>query len=159
MRTTSPFWGAVWLLCATATPAFAANWYVAPNTFGNGSISSPFGRIQDAVKVALPGDVVIVSPGTYAERITSVRAGTAQLPITVRARDGRGSATVTAAGRVLTVGHAYLTIDSLVLDGQFGLDDIVRVGDAATRFTLRNSEVRRTSKDAVDIGAPVDVSD
>ena len=104
------------------------------------------------------GGVIVVGPGTYQERLTTVRSGTAQLPIALRARDGRGTVILTAAGRVLTVGHPYLSVDALILDGQFGLDDLVRVGSAATRFTLRNSEVRRTSKDGIDIGAATDVT-
>lgn len=157
MRTTSPFWGAVWLLCITSTPALATDWHVAPNSFGNGTSGAPFGRIQDAINSAQPGDRVVIAPGTYSERIVTIRPGTAQLPITIRARDARGTVTVTASGRVLTANHAYVTVDALILDGQFGLDDLVRVSGAATRFTLRNSEIRRTSLDAVDIGATADV--
>ena len=158
MRSPSPFWGAVWLLCITATPAVATDWHVALNGFGNGSSTSPFGRVQDALNVAQSGDVVVVAPGTYPERLTTVRGGTAQLPITIRARDGRGTVILTSSGRVVTVGHPYISVDSLVVDGQFGLDDLVRVGSTATRFTLRNSEVRRTSRDGIDIGAATDVT-
>src|SRR5687767_10032041 len=152
MRTTSPFWGALLLLCTTAAPALATDWHVGVNGFGNGSMSSPFGRVQDAINIAQPGDVVLVGPGTYHEAIATVRGGTAQLPIAIRARDGRGTAVITSAGRVLSVGHPFIVVDSLVLDGQFGLDDLIRVGSGSTGFTLRNSEVRRTSKDGVDIG-------
>lgn len=139
------------------TQAFATDWHVTPGGTGNGSATAPFGRIQDAVTVAQPGDQVLIGPGTYGERIATVRAGTSALPVTLRAVNGRGSAVITSAGRVLTVSHAYIVVDSLVLDGQFGLDDAVRVGSAATRFILRNSEVRRTSRDAVDMAAPSDV--
>lgn len=64
---------------------------------------------------------------------------------------------MTTPGRVLTVGHAYLTIDSLVLDGQYGRSDLIRVNATGQGFTLRNSEVRRTTLDAIDIGAAADV--
>jgi hypothetical protein len=140
-----------------ATPAAATDWHVAPGGSGPGTTTSPFGRIQDALAAAQPGDTISVAPGTYGERLRSVRSGTTQSRITVRARDGRGSVVVTAPGRVLTVGHAYLTIDALVLDGQFGDDDLVRLGGGATGFTLRNSEVRRITRDAIDMGAVNDV--
>ena len=157
MRTTSLCCGAVWLLLITAAPALAIDRFVAPNGSGNGTSTAPFGRIQDAINAAQPGDVVVIAPGIYNEIITSVRNGTAQLPITVRARDGRGTVTVTSSGRVLGVGHTDFIVDGLVLDGQFGADDLVRVGSGSTRFKLRNTEVRRTSRDAVDIGAASDV--
>jgi alpha-N-arabinofuranosidase len=34
---------------------------------GNGSINRPFRRINDAAKLALPGDEVLVAPGVYRE--------------------------------------------------------------------------------------------
>ena len=158
MRIPALFLGALSLLALTAAPALATEWHVAVNGVGNGSITSPFGRVQDALKIAKAGDVIVVGPGTYTERLTTVRGGTAQLPITIRSRNGRGTALLTSPGRVLTVAHPYVTVDALVLDGQFGLDDIVQVGSAGTAFTLRNSEVRRTSKDGIDMGATADVT-
>src|SRR5688572_2350141 len=140
---TSPI-SAFLLLCFVAAPAFGAEWHVAAGASGNGTLSAPFGRVQDALNIAQPGDVVTVGPGTYAETLSSVRSGTAQAAITLRARDARGSAIVTASGRVLTIGHAYITVDGLVFDGQFGTDDVMRIGSAGTRFILRNAEVRST---------------
>ena len=58
---------------------------------------------------------------------------------------------------MLTVAHADIVVENLVLDGQFGTNDLVRVESDATRFVLRNTEVRRTSRDAVDMGAVQDV--
>jgi hypothetical protein len=140
-----------------AVPCSATDWHVAPGGTGAGTVAAPFARLQEALNVAQPGDHVVVAPGTYAEVVTTVRAGTAQSPITLRARDARGSAIVTAAGRVLTVNHAYVTVQALVLDGQFGADDVVRVSGGATGLTLRNVEVRSTSRDGIDIGATQDV--
>jgi len=145
------------VLSALPVTLAASEWHVAAGGSGNGSAAAPFGRVQDALLTAQPGDTVTVGPGTFTERLTSLRAGTAQLPITLRAAKGRGSTIITAPGRVLTVGHAYVTVDGLVLDGQFGGDDLVRVASGATRFVLKNTEVRRTSRDAIDMGAVQDV--
>lgn len=140
-----------------ATPAVAAEWHVAVGGSGTGSAASPFGRIQDALAAAQPGDTITIAPGTYAESLKSIRSGTASSRITLRARDGRGSVLVTAAGRVLTVAHDYLMVDSLVLDGQFGDADLLRISDGSDGFILRNSEVRRSTRDAIDMGAVNDV--
>ena len=145
------------LTLVTPTPAAAAEWFVAAGGSGDGSAGAPFGRIQDGLAAAQPGDIVTVAAGTYTEALKSVRSGTASQPIVLRAASGRGSVLVTVSGRVLTVAHAYLTVQGLVLDGRFGPDDIVRIGSAGNGFTLRDSEVRRTSKDAIDMAGPADV--
>jgi hypothetical protein len=149
--------GALLLSWIWASPAIAADWHVVAGGSGTGTLAAPFGRIQDAIAAAQPGDTIIIGPGTYAERLASVRSGTATARITLRPRDGRGSVTVTASGRVLTVAHHYLVVDSLVLDGQFGNDDLLRISSGSTNFTLRNSEVRRITRDAIDMGAVSDV--
>jgi hypothetical protein len=143
-------------LLALAVPAHAADWFVAPGGVGTGSGSFPFGRIQDALNAARAGDIITVAPGIYNETLTSVRPGAPGAPVTLRAATPR-TAVVTRAGRVLTVGHAYLLVDGLVLDGQYGGDDVVRVTGAGDFLLLRNSEVRRSSRDLIDLGNPVGV--
>ena len=145
------------ILLAAPQPATAVEWFVAPGGTGKGTSDAPFGRIQDAIDAAQPGDAVTIGKGTYNETLRSARHGSASQRITVRARDGRGTVVVTAAGRVLTVSHAYFTVEGLVLDGQYGASDLIRVGSPGSGFTLRKSEVRRTSRDAIDMGAPRDV--
>src|SRR5205085_6585202 len=93
----------------------------------------------------------------FDESVTTVRAGTADYPITVRAAGARGSVLITSRGRVVTVTHAHVHIEGLILDGQYGYDVIVRITTPASGFVLRNTEVRRGSRDAVDIGSPSDV--
>lgn len=134
--------------------AEAIELFVSPAAGGNrGTASRPFGRIQDALDVARPGDVVNVAPGTYPETLRTVRSGTAAAPILVRSVVPRG-AVVTAPGRVLTVGHEHLHIEGLVLDGQFGRDDVVRISADGSFFLLRDAEVRRTSRDLIDMDSP-----
>ena len=142
---------------AIAVAAEAADLYVSVGGSGKGTAAAPFGRIQHALNVAAPGDVVIVSDGTYKEALRTVRGGTTSEPILIRARGERGSVVVTTPGRVLTVRHPNIIVQNLVLDGQYGLLDLIRIESAAHGFTLRGSEVRRTSRDAIDMGAPEDV--
>lgn len=51
---------------------------------GDGSIRRPFKRIQEAAKIALPGDEVVVSPGVYREAVHPKHAGTEQERIVYR---------------------------------------------------------------------------
>ena len=64
---------------------------------------------------------------------------------------------MTASGRVATVAHPHIHLDGLVLDGQFGPDDTVRVTGDGDGVILRRVEVRRSGRDCVDMGAPADV--
>jgi len=57
------------------------------------------------------------------------------------------------SGRVLTVNHSYITVDGLILDGQYGLNDLVRISNSGHFFDLRNSELRRSTQDLIDMGA------
>jgi hypothetical protein len=138
-------------------PTRAADWFVSPGGVGNGSGSFPFGRIQDAINAAGPGDVVIVAPGTYNESLQTVRDGAFNAPITLRAAMPR-AAIVTRPGRVLSVAHAYLVVDGFVLDGQYGADDTVRVTGSGDFFQLRGTEVRRSTKDLIDLADPEGVT-
>jgi hypothetical protein len=145
---------AITLLCMLPMTASAREWHVAPGGSGNGDAGTPLGTVQAGIDAAQPGDVVVVAAGTYAERLRSVRAGQAGAPITIR---GTAGALVTSAGRVLTLRHAHHVIEMLVLDGQYGDDDTVRIESAADSAVLRGLEIRRAQKDCVDMGAPPNV--
>lgn len=51
---------------------------------GNGSKVSPFKTINEAAKIAKPGDEVIVAPGIYREYVNPVNSGTEEERITYR---------------------------------------------------------------------------
>lgn len=140
----------VWLVSA---PVYGTEWFVAPGGTGNGTAADPFGRVQDGLNAANPGDTVTVLPGTYSGAVQTVRSGTSGARITIRAQSPR-HVTLTASGRVLRVDHAYVTVDGLVIDGQYGAADTVDVNSGAHFLTLRNLEVRRSSRDLIDIGSP-----
>ena len=144
---------AAWAIFVVAAPAQATEWFVAPGGSGNGSAADPFGRVQDGLNAANPGDTITVLPGTYSGAVQTVRSGTAAARITLRAQSSR-QATLTMPGRVLRVDHAYITVEGLVIDGQYGAADTVDVNSGAHFLTLRNLEVRRSSRDLIDIGSP-----
>ncbi|MBP7402050.1 MAG: right-handed parallel beta-helix repeat-containing protein [Clostridia bacterium] len=49
---------------------------------GDGSAGRPFRQIDEAAKIALPGDEVLVAPGIYREYVRPVHAGTEEARIT-----------------------------------------------------------------------------
>lgn len=142
------------ILLIVPASAEAADWFVAPGGTGVGTAAAPFGRIQDALNMAGPGDSVIIRPGTYTETVRSVRGGEAGAPIHLRAERERGSVVVTSRGRVLDLGHPHITVEGLVIDGQYGTSIAVTILSTAHFVTLRNVEVRRSSRDLIDIGSP-----
>ena len=68
-------------------------YYVSANAprEGNGSKETPFRRINDAAKIAMPGDEVIVAPGIYREYVNPVNAGTEENRITYRSEKPLGA--------------------------------------------------------------------
>ena len=66
---------------------------------GNGTREMPFRRINDAAKIALPGDEILVAPGVYREYVNPVHAGTEDRRITYRSTEPKG-AVITGAETV-----------------------------------------------------------
>lgn len=108
-------------------------------------------KVQTAIDAAMPGDVVLIKPGTYAESLKTVRAGATGMPITIR---GEAGATISSKATLLEVNHAFITVENLVFDAQYALVDGIIVEDAGASFVLRNSEVKNTAKDCVDLRSP-----
>ena len=67
--------------------------YVAANAFrdGNGTQERPFKHINDAAKIAQPGDEVLVGPGVYREYVDPQNAGTEDARITYRSVEPLGA--------------------------------------------------------------------
>jgi len=71
---------------------------------GDGSIERPFKRINDAAKVARPGDEVLVAPGIYREYVDPVNSGTEDARITYISTKPLG-AVITGAEQVKNWKH------------------------------------------------------
>ncbi len=71
---------------------------------GNGSVERPFRRINEAAKLALPGDEVLVAPGIYREYVDPVNAGTEDARITYISTTPLG-AVITGAEQIKTWQH------------------------------------------------------
>ena len=68
---------------------------------GNGTAQMPFRHINDAAKIAQPGDEVLVAPGVYREYVDPVHAGTEDARIIYRSVEPLG-AVITGAERIQT---------------------------------------------------------
>lgn len=68
-------------------------------TAGNGSFEKPFRRMNEAAKIAKPGDEILVAPGIYRERIDPVFSGTEEQRITYKSQEPLG-AVLTGAERI-----------------------------------------------------------
>ena len=68
-------------------------YYVDATAFrdGDGNADRPFKHINDAAKIALPGDEVIVKPGIYREHVVPKKAGTKEQPIVYRSEEPLGA--------------------------------------------------------------------
>ena len=148
---------AVALLVSLSADANAKEWFVAPAGAGNGTATSPFGTIQAALRVAQPGDTVLIRGGTYKEAIRTFRDGSAAAPITVRGDKSGKPPVITIQGRVLQVDHSFITVDHVVVDAAYGPRTAVKVSAGTRSVVLRDVEVRRSGRDCIDIGAASDV--
>lgn len=140
------------VLFCIVTGVNAAEWFVAPGANGNGNIANPFRTIQEAIDIAQPGDTITLQAGTYQEALRSRRNGSANSPVTLRAQNN-AAVIITSTERVLDVQHAYFIVDGIVFDGQYGSpnNDTIRVRSTADFFILRNSEVRRSGRNCINM--------
>lgn len=72
---------------------------------GNGTKQMPFKRINEAARIAQPGDEVVVAPGVYREYVDPVHAGTEDARITYRSAELLGA--VITGAELLTGWEAY----------------------------------------------------
>lgn len=132
-------------------------YFVAPNGTGGGSTSAPFGRIQDAINVANPGDTITILPGVYEEYLVTKRNGSSSSKITIRSRDGQSSVVIRKSGRVLDITHAHIQISDITVDGLFGTSDAIKINSNGDYTYLHKLVVKNSSRDCIDMDAPQNV--
>lgn len=109
----------------SGAPLQAATYYVSPSgNDGNAgtSTSAPWKTIGKANARLLPGDTVLVMPGTYAETIDPASSGTPAAPISYKAYNagnkpkivGRGAAPSWLGGTV-SIDQSYIVVDGFAL--------------------------------------------
>lgn len=111
---------------------------------GDGSAGAPFADVAAALVAAGPGDVVEVGPGRYAGRLSTVRSGTAAMPIRILGRPGAhlvGDGT----SRLLTIRHDNVVVEGLELSDA----NIAVVVTGATGVVLRRNWIHDTASECV----------
>ena len=86
--------------------------YVSASAYrdGDGTQARPFKHINDAAKVARPGDEVLVAPGVYREYVDPQNAGTEDARITYRSTEPLG-AVITGAEVIKSWPVSYTHLD------------------------------------------------
>ena len=108
------------LLFLTSTESWAGtSRYAAPIGTGTNCSQSVPCSLTTAISQAVAGDSVVLLNGTYTSKISTVRAGTASQPITIRALNRR-QATIrsTSTTACVDIRHSYIRVSGLVVDGQ-----------------------------------------
>jgi hypothetical protein len=95
--------GRQWRVSAAAAPG------------GDGSAERPFRTIAEGLAVAQAGDAVVVGPGTYRERVTTVRGGHPDAPLHLVGDGARLEGD--GDGRLLQVLHSHVTVQGFDLSG------------------------------------------
>lgn len=102
------------------------NLYVSPSGLDNNagtSASAPLKTIQAALNKATAGTQINIGPGIYREKLTTMRAGTANAPIILKGpesgkvKSDRYKAVVHNTGRIINVNHSYYIFDGFTIDG------------------------------------------
>lgn len=137
----------------STTALSAAELYIDTNAGDDnqvGDIDEPFATIQMGLRVARPGDVILVNDGDYSETVDTIRAGRFGAPITLRALNRR-RVIIRASGNVLTARHPYHVFEGLVIDGEMGPGRAVRVREAGSHLVFRDLEVRYSGNNCMDL--------
>lgn len=116
--------------------------YVAPkgqDKTSYGTKSKPYRTISYALSKAVPGTMIIVKAGTYAERIVTAVDGTADQPIELQT-DGRVVLTGgVGSGRVMEVRHDYYVITGFEFAGNKAKKDVLLWLQEADNNTVVNN--------------------
>jgi hypothetical protein len=112
--------------------------------------------VQAALNSALPGDELVLAAGTHTGPLVSAAAGEEGTPIVIRGEEG-AEVVLSAEGTVLTLSHAWLRVEGLILDGNYGAGDTLIIDSAAQHAEVFLTEVRHSGRDCVDIGDTLDV--
>jgi len=148
--------GIVWSFTTVPAGMPPADYYV-NGTTGNDnntgtSPSQAWATIQKAANTLTAGKTVLVYPGTYAEQITTVNAGTSGSPIVYRAYYESGAVVINATGKTFGFKSldAYVTLDGFEVYGS-NANGVLISGDATDYNIVKNCKLRNNGADGVKV--------
>ncbi|WP_168193210.1 right-handed parallel beta-helix repeat-containing protein [Rhodophyticola sp. CCM32] len=136
---------------------------------GDGSVDSPFGRINDAIKEAEPGDTILVGEGTYHENVVFRQGGTEDNPVRLISANGPGSVEIhpdNDSKDTIRVSGA----DNIIIEGftLYGSDNpsrqVVQIHaqssntDPASNIVIANNVIHRGEGDGIKASKSVDIT-
>lgn len=89
---------------------------------GRGTADDPLPSVQEAVELAEPGETIRVRPGTYDERLTTVRDGAPGEPITITGPPEAVLRGNRDAYGVVRIHHSHVHLTGLTVTGLLGSD-------------------------------------
>ncbi|HUU29145.1 MAG TPA: right-handed parallel beta-helix repeat-containing protein, partial [archaeon] len=140
------------LLLIAAFKLYGAHYYVsaAGTVYGDGTESNPFPWIELGLERAGPGDTVELAPDEFYEKVSFPRSGKSGAPIVLLGCLCFGTV-LHADGTVIDVDQKHIIIDFMQIDGGFGESEVIRVGENADSLIIRNSEIRNSRGNGIDI--------
>lgn len=114
--------------------------------------SQGYKTIGSALLVAQAGETIVVDDGLYIESLHLTRGGTNAVMRLVICAEHPRMAVIQSTGTILTVDAPWVTVQGFVLDGGFGSNIVVRVGEEADHLILRDLEVKNSRRNGIDIG-------
>lgn len=140
---------------ADEEPPVVDVYYVAPDGSNSnpGTFEEPFETTQKALSMITSGGTIVLKAGEYnldSHILISSKSATADHRIILKGVD-REQVTLKRTGRIFNTYTPYVTIQDVTLDGNWGDDDIVKVGGGSDYLVLRNVEIKNTRRDCVDM--------
>lgn len=144
----------IFILLILAGLAYSAQYYVKTGAAnGNGTIQEPFNHPQYALQAAMPGDSIFVFPGVFqlTAPLNTVRDGAASQPIALLALQGGQPPVFTGNGTVMKISHRHFVLKGIILDGQMGNDDVLKLNSGGSYARIIDCEIRYGLRDGIDL--------
>lgn len=140
----------IFLLLSTCASASSGEYYVSTrgNDAGAGTKLSPWRTIQKAVDTLRPGDTANVLAGNYPEHVRFSRSGTANLPIKLKAAQGKVTLN---PGSFFGLGRSHIRIEAFHIQNTSGNQSAIEFTGNGGFVEVVGNEISGTKSTAAAI--------